>query len=215
MKVESIPISDIIIGERRREALPSSEWRLKVSDIKTHEDFKAYLAERGLLIPNRMRLTRGFFARIDEEDFIKLWDKKWTYLASKSGTGYAVHHYRVNGKSYSIMMHRFLMNAPRHMTVDHINGDGLDNRRCNLRLATPGENSRNRKPPKGSKFKGVHKSKSLTKPFLSRITVEARSIYLGSFETPEEAARVYDDAARLHHGEFARLNFPIGENHAN
>lgn len=94
------------------------------------------------------------------------------------------------------------------MVVDHINGDPLDNRRCNLRLATLGENARNMRSRGGSsRFKGVtwHRPSASWYAFIRK---DYKRTFLGCFRDEEEAARAYDVAARTLHGEFARLNFP-------
>lgn len=96
-------------------------------------------------------------------------------------------------------------------SVDHINGDGLDNRRSNLRVCSHAENRRNSKKVSGrrklaSHYKGVsHPSKNR---WTASITVMWKTLHIGSFKTEIEAARAYDEAARNHHGVFARLNFP-------
>lgn len=92
--------------------------------------------------------------------------------------------------------------------VDHINGDKLNNRACNLRACSNAENLRNSKARDGgsSRFKGVcwHKQ---NRNWLASITVDGRAKHIGSFENEIEAAQAYDDAARRLHGEFCRLNF--------
>ena len=94
---------------------------------------------------------------------------------------------------------------PHH--VDHINGDGLDNRIANLRLATSSQNAANnrRKNPPASGFKGAYKS-STGAGWFSHIYVGGKKIYLGSFSTAEEAHMAYVEAAERHHGEFARAS---------
>jgi len=106
-------------------------------------------------------------------------------------------------------MHREMMNAPAGMLVDHRNGDNLDNRRSNLRLATPTENSCNRRKKTGgsSRYKGVTFNRRSGKWF-ARIRIHGKCIFLGTFESEVEAARAYDAAAKKYHGEFACLNFP-------
>lgn len=94
---------------------------------------------------------------------------------------------------------------PEDMQVDHINGDGFDNRLCNLRLATNQQNQFNRGADKGKKFKGVRK---YGKKFRAETTFNGELIYLGSFDSEIKAALEYDKKAKELHGEFARLNFP-------
>jgi hypothetical protein len=94
--------------------------------------------------------------------------------------------------------------------IDHINGDRHDNRLCNLRKADIRENSRNVRPHKdtGRPYKGIEITKQGR--YLARICVDYRRIGLGTYDTPEEAARAYDVAALLHHGEFACTNESLG-----
>jgi hypothetical protein len=94
--------------------------------------------------------------------------------------------------------------------VDHINGDPLDNRKSNLRVCTQAENLRNRRKrakPTSSKFKGVSRHTiSRQKPWLAKIKSDGKTIYLGTFETEEQAAEAYDRAALERFGTFAHLN---------
>lgn len=119
--------------------------------------------------------------------------------------GYA----RATIKQRGMSMHRFIMGLeigdPR--LVDHINGDGLDNRRSNLRMATYSDNNRNRRPNGrgGSNYKGVYRGWG--KDYWEvRIACDYKAIYLGSTYDETEAALMYDIAAIQLHGEYARLN---------
>ncbi|MCY0913237.1 HNH endonuclease [Massilia antarctica] len=112
----------------------------------------------------------------------------------------------VNGKQLSL--HRFLMNEPKGLEVDHINGDPLDNRLCNLRICTHAENMRNRKMHKNNKCgaKGVYMDhRKRLNPYRAEIKVDGRKITLGAFATVDAAAQAYRVASKQYHGEFARL----------
>lgn len=111
-----------------------------------------------------------------------------------------------NGMKRPILMHRFIIGAAPDVEVDHRNEDKLDNRRSNLREATHSGNAINRSATRAkSGYRGVSRDK---KTWAASIQVERKTLYLGSFKRPEAAAVAYDAAARRHHGEFARLNFP-------
>jgi hypothetical protein len=127
------------------------------------------------------------------------------------GKTYAACVTRKNGKTKTEFMHRVIFGrVPDGMTVDHINGNSLDNRRENLRLATRFQNGQNRAAPANntSGYKGVHWLKSAQK-WQARIKVEGKRIHLGVFENPEDAFKAYCRAAELHHGEFANTGKTI------
>lgn len=107
-----------------------------------------------------------------------------------------------------ILLHRLLMGFPSG-TVDHINHNGLDNRRQNLRVASRSQNAANqrRRPNTKSGYKGV--GLLYDKYYVARIKRDGKVSYLGCFESGEDAARAYDAAAKEIFGEFALLNFPV------
>ena len=109
-----------------------------------------------------------------------------------------------------ILMHREIVKVPKWLLVDHINHNGLDNRRANLRPASIKENSYNRRKIRrktDSRYKGVCRTYD-KKRWRAHIWVENKVKHLGKFENEIVAAKSYDLAARKYHGEFAALNFP-------
>lgn len=106
-------------------------------------------------------------------------------------------------------MHRQITGALRGQEIDHVNGQKLDNRRENLRIATRGQNSANAGPRRNNKtgFRGVFQGRD-RKTWYARINVNRTSIYLGTYDDPILAALAYDNAAKKHFGEYAGVNFP-------
>lgn len=112
-------------------------------------------------------------------------------------------------KSKNLFLHREIMKVSDNLIVDHINGNPLDNRKCNLRICNNSENTRNRDKSKNntSGYKGVCFVKNKKqKQWVSKIKYNYKSITLGYFHTKEEAAKVYNKAAIKYFGEFAKLN---------
>lgn len=152
-------------------------------------------------------LTQGKFAVVDDSDFRHLKKFSWCVMRAKN-TFYAKR--RAGGKDGGkiLLMHREIMKAPEHLDVDHRDGNGLDNRRLNLRLASVSQNLANlRKRSKASsRFKGVSWSKP-HKKWRSYIVLNYKQKHLGLFTEEKLAARAYDEAAIRIYGEFARPNF--------
>ena len=145
-----------------------------------------------------IELTQGKKAIVDDEDFEELSKSKW-YTHRK----YAACHQ----KNPMVVMHRIILGAKKGQQVDHINGDGLDNRRENLRFCTQAENQWNRRKQKNntSGFKGVVLNQ-ITGKWVAQITVKGKAMNLGYFVEKKDAAETYDKAAFRYYGEFARLN---------
>jgi hypothetical protein len=153
-----------------------------------------------------IKLTKGFVALVDDEDFEYLNQFNWCFNI-KDG---AVAHTPKSGHNGKIMkMYKIIMNAPKKMEVDHINGDKLDNRKENLRVCTHSENMKNIKILRSnntSGFKGVHKHRN--KYVVNISNGSGKSEYVGIFQNKIDAAHVYDTEAIKRFGKFACLNFP-------
>jgi hypothetical protein len=150
----------------------------------------------------RIPLVNGRgFALVDDADVPLVSRHRW-YLLAASHTNYA--WTKVSGRT--VYMHGLIMGQPG---IDHIDHDGLNNQRSNLRPATGSQNNANSGPRAGaaSPYKGVFRRDART-GWRAQIRIARRNVHLGSFTTEEDAARAYDAAALAEYGEFARLNFP-------
>jgi len=152
-------------------------------------------------------LTRGMTAIVDDEDYEHL--TQWSWCVSPGvQTHYALRRSRVVGRG--IPVHEEIMGRRDGYTIDHINGNGLDNRRCNLRWATASQQQWNRRPSRNnsSGYKGVRFDRERNK-WRAEIAAGGKRKFLGRFDTPEDAAKAYDAAARELHGEFAHQNIEL------
>ena len=154
-----------------------------------------------------IHLTKGKVAIVDDTDFEGLSQWKW-HAKLSCGLWYAARAVTMAGRKITIRMHRLITNASDGMEVDHIDGDGLNNLRQNLRIVTRNQNRFNSRVrvDNTSGYKGVSLNKR-TGRWVAWIGYYGKHKNLGYFATPEMAAQAYDAAARELFGEFARLNF--------
>lgn len=149
-------------------------------------------------------LSNGKKVLVDAEDYEKVIAIDWKYQLHK-GKEYVRVQRWVEGKNVTTYLHSFLMNG---RMVDHINGNGLDCRKQNMRVCSKKQNNMNRSKAKNntSGYKGAYWRKDRS-TWQSRISVEGKNVHLGYFPNSEDAARAYDKAARSYYGEFGKLNF--------
>ena len=154
-------------------------------------------------------LQRGRVALVDDDDYDRAIQHTWTLL-EHGNTRYAGSYLAGKYKPRTYL-HRFILAVPVGMQVDHIDRDGLNCQKANLRPADHHSNGRNSVQPQtatGSGYRGVYKH-HYSERWLAKIRDDTgKRVYLGTFETPEQAAVAYDEAALRYHGEFAILNFP-------
>ena len=160
----------------------------------------------------KIPLTQGYEALVDAEDVPKLMGHKWHVFKKPPYTCYARAGVKGTKKRTTVSMHRLLMGLEASDTalfVDHINRNGLDNRRANLRIVTPSQNRQYTKHASGRKrrYRGVYVANSGR--YVATIGIGNRTNkHLGMFDRSKDAARAYDAEASKRFGEFAVLNFP-------
>jgi hypothetical protein len=167
-----------------------------------------------------IQLTKGYSTIVDDEDFEFL--NQWKWHAIKIGNTLYANRCVRKGKQFErIAMHRLIMNPPDNMVIDHIDHNGLNNQKSNLRICSVSQNTCNSRLTGEIHYKGVSKRSSKQKHVLkngeiveynnspaykSWIRINGVLTYLGKFNTPEDAALAYNKAAIKYHKEFANLN---------
>jgi hypothetical protein len=154
-------------------------------------------------VMKEIKLNNGMVAMVDDADYEWLNQWKWRALKGRS-TYYAC---RGGGCGGHVYMHRLIMDAPKGMDVDHMDSNGLNNQRGNMRVCTRSQNIQNSRKLRKTRspYKGV--ACVIRNYFTSQITHNGKVHFLGYFNTDEEAARSYDMAALELYGEQARINF--------
>lgn len=161
----------------------------------------------------KIPLTKGYVALVDDDDYEYLMQWKWhadvrlkknhvnVYAKRNEPSKYIAR----NNRQKCVFMHRFINKTPLGIVTDHINGNGLDNRKENLRIANLNQNARNQKIRRicSSQYKGVCRRKY---SWQANIVVNRKQIYLGSFSSEINSAIAYNKAAIIFHGDFANLN---------
>lgn len=148
-----------------------------------------------------VKLTKGKWAIVDNEDYDRCMKHSWCF----HNKGYASS--RINYKL--VLLHNFIKPPPKGLLNDHIDRDGLNNQKSNLRFVTHSQNLMNSGKPKNNTtgYKGVSYHKKNNK-FVAHLRVVGHQAYLGSFQTAVEAAKAYDNAVIEVFGSLAGLNFP-------
>jgi hypothetical protein len=141
-----------------------------------------------------IELTQGKRAIVDDEDFEWLNKHSWHTFPDNNKSRdvyYAIRTVMKDNKKKTLRMHRVIINAPKNKVVDHINGDGLDNRKINLRIVTQRENMQNKHIKYTSKYPGVSQCSRSGNWTVKFRDDEGKGVYYGAFKTEEEAYEAY------------------------
>lgn len=155
----------------------------------------------------RVQLSQGKFALVDDGDFDSVNRWKWSFQKMPTVDGYAVRVVKENGRYRKIYLHRFLCGFPTGKVIDHVDGDGLNNQRENLRVCVQHENISNQRKKKNntSGFKGVSFHRRTGK-WAAQITFQRVKRHIGLFPDAQSASDAYDQASKKTHGEFGLPN---------
>lgn len=154
----------------------------------------------------KIPLSRGLYATVDPSDYEALSAYKW--MAKPFTTKRPGHYACRKANNTTIYMHREIMNPASRLVVDHVDGDGLNNTRENLRVTTKAGNAMNSAGRSASGYRGVvwNATRRRWRAYLTH--PQGGRVYLGHHATAEAAARAYDSAVRAYRGDIAMLNFP-------
>lgn len=154
-------------------------------------------------------LSQDMYARIDARDVKRVRSRTW-HAAKDKHTYYALaSSKKSDGRRSTIRMHRLILDPGHGMEIDHCNGNGLDNRRSNIRVCSHAQNSHNQRASCGtSRWKGVYWNRREGK-WIAEIMHDGHRFFLGQFTSEIDAAAAYDEAAKDRFGEFACLNAPV------
>ena len=198
--MERSTIQSIKVGQRQFGFTPK---------LRSNFD-RPYLLERSM---KNIQLTQGKVALVDDEDFERINRISW-HAHFSHGSWYANGKVGKRPNRKCVHLHRVIMGLEfgDERQIDHINHDGLDNRKCNLRICNNAENNRNKKPQVGcgSLYKGVWWNKR-NKKWIVGITYNYKQFHIGCFDVEIEAAKAYDIKAKELFGEFANTNFKESE----
>lgn len=153
-----------------------------------------------------IKLNKNMITLVDDDVFEYL--NQWRWSCSKN---YVIRHGLENGKYKTIYMHRVVNCTPDGYDTDHINGDKLDNRKCNLRAVTKSQNNCNKSKQSNntSGYKGVSWHKG-SNSWQSYIKINGKVRFLGYFKEREDAAKAYNSASNQIHGKYGRFNVVDG-----
>lgn len=151
-----------------------------------------------------IKLTKGFEAKVDDDDFERVSKYRWHANHKGNNVYYAMRSKRSEGSKNAIYLHREIMNAVQGQKVDHVDSDPFNNQKSNLRFCSQSQNLANKRVfnRRISRFRGIYRVGK-------KWAAKCHRKYIGCFSTDIEAAKAFDKAAYDHFGQFATLNFPI------
>lgn len=155
-----------------------------------------------------INLSNGGISVVDDEDYERVKHIPWYRFDGKTTSYVAAKIKNKNGEWVTERLHRFLISPDPHQVVDHIDGDGLNNQKSNLRICLQSQNTKNCSLYKTSTtgYKGVTKKivRGIVK-WSARIQVDKKRLSLGLFTSPEEAYAAYCEASQKYHGQFGKV----------